>query len=72
MRNYKSEYARETGERKAKRAARNRARYSLMKQGRVKKGDGQDVDHKNGNTLDNRPGNLRAMSRAANLARKRK
>jgi hypothetical protein len=72
MRNYKSEYARETGERKAKRAARNRARYSLMKQGRVKKGDGQDVDHKNRNAMDNRPGNLRAMSRAANLARKRK
>tara|TARA_R100000406_G_scaffold80899_1_gene62392 strand:+ start:36 stop:254 length:219 start_codon:yes stop_codon:yes gene_type:complete len=72
MRNYKAEYARETGERKAKRAARNRARYSLMKQGRVKKGDGKDVDHKNGNALDNRPGNLRAMSRAANLARKRK
>jgi hypothetical protein len=71
-RNYKSEYARETGERKAKRAARNRARYSLMKQGRVKKGDGQDVDHKNRNAMDNRPGNLRAMSRAANLARKRK
>ena len=71
-RNYKSEYARETGERKAKRAARNRARYSLMKQGRVKKGDGKDVDHKNRNAMDNRPGNLRAMSRAANLARKRK
>jgi|TARA_R100000479_G_scaffold111330_1_gene56022 hypothetical protein len=71
-RNYRSEYARETGERKAKRAARNRARYSLMKQGRVKKGDGKDVDHKNRNAMDNRPSNLRAMSRAANLARKRK
>ena len=71
-RNYRSEYARETGERKAKRAARNRARYSLMKQGRVKKGDGKDVEHKTATALDTRPSNLRAMARAANLARKRK
>jgi hypothetical protein len=66
-RNYKAEYAGET-----RGAARNRARYSLMKQGRVSKGDGKDVDHKNRNALDNRPGNLSVMSRAANLARKRK
>ncbi len=71
-RNYKAEYAAETRTRKDKRAARNRARYSLMKQGRVRKGDGKDVDHKNRNALDNRPGNLSVMSRAANLARKRK
>lgn len=31
---------------KARRAARNRARYQLMKEGVVKKGDGMDVDHK--------------------------
>ena len=72
MRDYKDERLRETRDRKNKRAARNRARYSLMKQGRVKKGDGKDVDHKNRNALDNRPGNLSVMSRAANLARKRK
>ena len=72
MRNYKAEYARETRDRKNKRAARNRARYSLMKQGRVRKGDGKHVDHKNRNALDNRPGNLSVMARAANLARKRK
>jgi 5-methylcytosine-specific restriction endonuclease McrA len=31
---------------KKKRATRNRARYKLMKEGKVKKGDGMDVDHK--------------------------
>jgi len=31
---------------KARRAARNRARYKLMKEGKVRKGDGKDVDHK--------------------------
>ncbi len=72
MRDYKAEYAGETRDRKDKRAARNRARYSLMKEGRVSKGDGKDVDHKNRNASDNRPSNLRAISRAANLARKRK
>jgi len=41
MRDYKSEYAGETRDRKDKRAARNRARYSLMKEGRVSKGDGR-------------------------------
>ena len=67
-RNYKSEYARETGERKTKRAARNRARYSLMKQGRVKKGDGKDVAHKKplskGGT--NEKSNLKVASRSKN------
>ena len=72
MRDYKAEYSNETITRKAKRAARNRARYKMMKVGKVSKGDGKDVDHKNRNALDNRPGNLSVMSRAANLARKRK
>jgi 5-methylcytosine-specific restriction endonuclease McrA len=31
---------------KAKRAARNRARRKLMKEGEVRVGDGKDVDHK--------------------------
>lgn len=33
-------------EEKKKRAARNAARAQLMKEGKVKKGDGKDVDHK--------------------------
>ena len=51
---------------KAKRAARNRARYSLMKTGKVKKGDGKDVDHKDGNPHNNSKSNLRVQSASAN------
>lgn len=49
--NYKRDYTQEKrtsdarGE-KPKRAARNRARLVMMKEGLVKKGDGKDVDHK--------------------------
>ena len=45
-------YAREykmyggTEEQKKRRAARNAARAVMMKAGKVKKGDGKDVDHK--------------------------
>jgi len=35
-----------TPEQRKNRAARNRARYKLEKEGRVAKGDGNDVDHK--------------------------
>ena len=71
-RNYKAEYSAESSTRKRKRAARNRARYSLMRQGRVRKGDGKHVDHRNGNALDNSSRNLSVLSRASNLARPRK
>lgn len=40
-----------------KRENRNKARYQMIKAGKVKKGDGKDVMHKNGNALDNRPSN---------------
>ncbi len=43
-----------------------------MMAGRVRKGDGKDVDHRNGNAMDNSASNVRVMSRKANLARKRK
>ena len=72
MRDYKKEYAAESVTRKAKRAARNRARYKYIKSGKARVGDGKDVDHKNRNALDNSAGNLSIMSRSRNLARKRK
>jgi hypothetical protein len=67
-RNYASEYANYQGstEQKKKRASRGRARYSLMKKGRVKIGDGLDVDHKNTNPNDNSPSNLRVQSKHDN------
>jgi hypothetical protein len=48
-----------------KRVARNKARRMLMREGLVKKGDGRDVNHRNGNALDNKRSNLEPM-----LARK--
>ncbi len=51
---------------KAKRAARNRARRKMMKAGKARVGDGKDVDHKDGNALDNKVGNLHVISKKAN------
>lgn len=47
-RDYKKEYARDHSSTKAKkhRAARNKARRTLMSEGKVSKGDGKEVHHK--------------------------
>lgn len=58
-------------EQKKRRAGRNAARAKMVKAGRVKKGDGKDVDHKNGNARDNRSSNLRVESKSKNRARKK-
>ena len=71
-RNYKQEYstARRRGEVDAgsngDNAARKRARRKLEKEGRVKKNDGRDVDHKNRIPKDNRPSNLRVQPKSVN------
>jgi hypothetical protein len=67
-RNYEEEYKSYHGtpEQKKRRAARNKARRHLTKTGRAHKNDGKDVDHKNGNPLDNSEDNLRMRSRSAN------
>jgi hypothetical protein len=54
---------------KKDRAARNTARRRAMRMGRVRKGDGKDIDHKDGNPRNNSNGNLRVMERSRNRGR---
>jgi len=70
-RNYKKEYRDFHGkpEQIANRASRNKARRKLEKEGSVRKGDGKDVDHKNGSPRDNSRKNLRVMSKSRNRAK---
>lgn len=56
-------------EQKKRRAQRNAARRKMEAAGKVRKGDGKDVDHKNHNTSDNSTKNLKVMSRSANRAK---
>ena len=51
--------------------ARKKARSLLERSGAAKRGDGKDVDHKNGNPRDNSPKNLRSVGRAVNRSIKR-
>lgn len=51
---------------KKRRAQRNAARRKMEKAGRVRKGDGKDVAHKNNNTANNSFGNLAVQSKAKN------
>lgn len=48
VRNYSQEYKNNGASKKQKlqRAARNKARAEAVKAGKVKKGDGKDIDHK--------------------------
>ncbi len=57
---------------KKRRAARNAARRKLMSEGRVSKGDGKDVHHKDGNPRNNSASNLEVVSKSKNRARKRR
>jgi len=54
---------------KKRRAQRNAARRKMGSAGRVRKGDGKDVDHRDRNTSNNAPGNLRVQSKARNRGR---
>lgn len=73
-RDYKEEYREYHGrpEQIKRRAARVMARRYKEKNGHAKKGDGKDIDHKNGNPLDNRPENLQVRDRSANRGDKTK
>lgn len=67
-RNYKKEYASYQGKPNviAKRVSRDTARRTMQKRGLVKKGSGMDVDHKDGNPMNNAKTNLRAVSKFKN------
>jgi len=53
-------------------AKRKAARRKLEKEGKVRKGDGKDVDHKNRNPKDNSRSNLRVQSKSENRSFSRK
>lgn len=68
-RDYKKEYKWQgTPEQIRRRSSRNKARRLLIKKGY--KLDGKDVDHKDGNPLNNSMKNLRISSVKANRSRK--
>lgn len=53
-------------EQKKRRAERNAARRKLERLGKVRKGDGKDIDHKNHNTGDNSLRNLQVQDKHVN------
>lgn len=54
---------------KKRRAERNTTRRKMEKAGKVKKGDGKDIDHRNHNTKDQSSKNLRVMDKSKNRAK---
>lgn len=68
----KHEYRKFQSSRKAIRArdSRNKARRLLEREGKVHKGDGKVVDHRDSNPNDDRKSNLRVMSKSANAGRR--
>lgn len=67
-RDYKKEYREYHGKPQqiAERASRNKARALTEKEGRVRKGDGKEVDHADSNPMNNARSNRKVMSRTAN------
>jgi hypothetical protein len=73
-RDYKKEYRQTHGTPKgiADRTSRVLARRKLEKEGRVKKGDGREVDHKDMNPRNNSSSNLRVVDKKTNRKRQPK
>lgn len=67
-RDYRSEYDNyhAKASAKKKRAQRNKARRVMEKAGKVSKGDGKDVAHKDNNTSNNSRSNLSVQSKSKN------
>ena len=72
-RNYKQEYARYQGtpEQKKRRAMRNKVRRQALKDGRVTKGSGFDIHHRDGNPMNTSPNNLIVQHSSQNRSFKR-
>lgn len=70
-RDYKKEYEKyhSKPEQRKKRSSRVLARRKMEKAGRVHKGDGKDVDHKDRNPRNNAKSNLRVQSQKKNRSR---
>lgn len=68
IRDYKKEYEQYHAkpEQIARRAGRNKARRILIAEGLVKRGDGNDVHHRNHDTTDNSRKNLAVLSKSEN------
>ena len=69
-RNYRKEYDNYHGttKQRANRSKRVLARRKMIKKGKVSKGDGKDVNHKDGNPQNNSMNNLEPMSASKNRA----
>lgn len=67
-RDYRKEYDNYQGTEKQKknRAKRNAARAKMEKAGKVHKGDGKDVIHRNGNPQNNSSSNLGVQEKSKN------
>lgn len=67
-RDYKKEYENYHGtpEQRRKNDSRKKARRLMEAKGKVRKGDGKDVDHKNGNPMQSTLKNLRVTTPSAN------
>ena len=71
-RDYRKEYDEYHSKHLKDNNARHRVRYDAEKAGRVKVGDGKDIDHRDNNPRNNSSSNVRVIPRAANLSRPRR
>ncbi len=74
QRDYDKEYRdyHASSDQKKRRAARNKARRHMERVGRVSRGDGKEVDHKDYNPKNNDASNLRVVDKTTNRKRQPK
>ena len=71
-RDYRKEYDKfqSSSSSKKDRASRNKLRRLFLRLKKVKKKDGKDIDHKDGNPQNNSIKNIRVVSRSTNRAKR--